>query len=42
MLEVVDGYYVYTRAFSGLTADQRFQREAQIDQLITRLDAQRR
>lgn len=39
MLEPVDGFYVYAGALSDPTADHRAEREAQIDHLITRLDA---
>lgn len=39
MLDLVDGFYVYTGALSDLIADHRADREAQIDHLITRLDA---
>lgn len=39
MLELVDGFYVYAEALSNPTADHRTEREAQIDHLITRLDA---
>lgn len=42
MLDLVDGFYVYTRAFSGPPADHRVQREDQLDHLITRLDVPRR
>jgi hypothetical protein len=41
MLDLVDGFYVYTGALSGLAADHRAEREAQIAHMITRLDAAR-
>lgn len=41
MLELVDGFYVYTGALSDPAVDHRVQREAQIDHLIARLDAPR-
>lgn len=39
MLELVGGFYVFTGALSDPTADHRAEREAEIDRLITRLDA---
>ena len=42
MLDLVDGFYVYTGAFFPPAADHRVQREAQVDHLIARLDAPRR
>ena len=41
MLELVDGFYVYTGALSDPAVDHRVQREAQVDHLIARLDATR-
>jgi len=41
MLELVDGFYVYTGALSDPAVDHRVDRDAQIDQLIARLDASR-
>lgn len=41
MLELVDGFYVYTGALSNPDVDHRVQREDQIDHLIARLDAPR-
>lgn len=39
MLELVDGFYVYTGALLDQALDHRVDREAQIDHLIARLDA---
>jgi hypothetical protein len=41
MLELVDGFYVYTGPLSGAAVGHRIHREAQIDHLIARLDAPR-
>ncbi|HET7539988.1 MAG TPA: hypothetical protein VFK05_08950 [Polyangiaceae bacterium] len=41
MLELVDGFYVYTGPLSDAVVDHRVDREIQIDHLIARLDASR-
>jgi hypothetical protein len=41
MLELVDGFYVYTGPLSDPGVDHRVHREAQIDHLVARLDAPR-
>lgn len=41
MLELRDGFYVYTGALPDLTLDHRADREDRIDHLIARLDAPR-
>jgi len=41
MLELIDGFYVYTGPLSDPAIDHRVDREAQIDHLIARLDASR-
>jgi len=41
MLELVDGFYVYTGPLADPALDHRVDREAQVDHLIARLDASR-
>jgi len=41
MLELVDGFYVYTGPLADPALDHRVDREARIDHLIARLDAPR-
>lgn len=41
MLEVIDGFYVYTGRLADPAIDHRADREAQVDHLIARLDAPR-
>jgi len=41
MLELVDGFYVYTGPLSDPALDHRLDREARIDDVIARLNAPR-
>jgi hypothetical protein len=41
LLELRDGFYVYTGRFGGEAFDHRVDREERIDELIARIDADR-